>query len=66
MTLLAAVGAGKVELAEMLVSKAKADVNVINGDGASALHLAIARRTTLGASRCSRQCSRLARAVELM
>ena len=40
--LLAAVGAGKFELAEMLVSKANADVNVINGDGASALHLAIA------------------------
>jgi ankyrin repeat protein len=40
--LLAAVGAGKFELAEMLVSKAKADVIVINGDGASALHLVIA------------------------
>ena len=40
--LLAAVGAGKVELAEMLVSKGKADVNVINDDGASALHLVIA------------------------
>jgi hypothetical protein len=40
--LLAAVGAGKFELAEMLVSKAKADVNVINGAGASALHLVIA------------------------
>jgi hypothetical protein len=64
--LLTAVGAGKVELAEMLVSKAKADVNVINGDGASALHLSIARRTTLGPSRCSRQCSSLPRAVELM
>ena len=40
--LLTAVGAGKVKLTEMLVSKAKADANVINGDGASALHLAIA------------------------
>jgi hypothetical protein len=40
--ILAAVGAGKFELAEMLVSKAKADVNVRNGDGASALHLVIA------------------------
>jgi hypothetical protein len=40
--LLAAVGAGKLELAEMLLSKANADVNVINDDGASVLHLAIA------------------------
>jgi ankyrin repeat protein len=40
--LLAAVGAGKFELAEMLVSKAKADVIVINGDDTSALHLVIA------------------------
>jgi ankyrin repeat protein len=46
--LLAAVGAGKFELAEMLVSKAKADVIVINGDGASALHLVIASRELLG------------------
>ena len=43
--LLAAVGAGKVELAEMLVSKGKADVNVINGDGASALPWRLPRTT---------------------
>ena len=41
-SLLAAVGAGKFELAVMLASKAKVDVNVINGEDASALHLVMA------------------------